>query len=112
MAARWWWPTLKPASRFTTASPTTQFLQKYPAEQNRVYSFVYPFIEEYVAEPRLEPSNLTILHGLHNVAGYEPLILERYSRALGDTYVEAVRTRPGYAVTRTSLHRVHTFWIC
>jgi len=97
MAARWWWSTLKPASRFTVASPTTQFLQKYPAEQNRVYSFAYPFIEEYVAQPRLEPSNLTILHGLHDVAGYEPLILERYSRALGDTYVEAVRTRPGFA---------------
>ncbi len=96
MAARWWWPTLKPAGRFTSASPTTQFLKKYPAEANRVYTYAYPFIEEYSAQPRLEPTNLTILHGLHDVAGYEPLILQRYSRALGDTYVDAVRPRPGY----------------
>jgi hypothetical protein len=60
MAARWWWPTLKAASRFTVASPTTRFLQTYPPMQNRVYSFVYPWIEEHAAEPRLEPSNLTM----------------------------------------------------
>lgn len=101
MAARWWWPTLKPASRFTTPSPTTKFLQKYPADQNRVYSYAYPFIEEYAVQPRLEPSNLTVLYGLQDVAGYEPLILSRYSRALGDTYVDAVRPRPGYEADNT-----------
>ena len=103
MAARWWWPTLKPASRFSVASPTTQFLQKYPADQNRIYTRVYPFIEEHVAEPRLEPVNLTILHGLQNVGGYEPLILERYSRALGNVYLDAYRPRPGFEVDQTLL---------
>jgi hypothetical protein len=103
MAARWWWPTLKPASRFLVVSPTTQFLQKYPAEQNRIYTRVYPFIEEYVADPRLEPVNLTMLHGLQNVGGYEPLILERYSRALGNVYLDAYRPRPGFATDQTPL---------
>jgi hypothetical protein len=96
MAARWWWPTLKPASRFITASPTTQFLQRYPVTENRVYSYVYPFIEEHAVAPRLEPSNLTMLYGLHDVAGYEPLMLDRYSQALGNAYLDAVRPRPGY----------------
>jgi len=96
MAARWWWPTIKPATRFSAASPTTRLLMQYSATGNRVYSYVYPFIEEYFSPPRLEPANLTILHGLHNVAGYEPLILQRYSRALGDAYSDAVRPRPGY----------------
>jgi len=38
---------------------------------------------------------------LHYVAGYDPLILSRYSRALGDTYVDAVRPRPGYDADNT-----------
>jgi hypothetical protein len=103
MVSRWWWPTLKPAERFTVASPTTRLLQQYPPEQNRVYTRVYPFIEEYVSQPRLEPMNLTVIHGLQNTGGYEPLILERYSRALGNVYLDAFRPRPGYQEERSLL---------
>ena len=97
MVSRWWWPTLKPASRFTAVSQPTALLRNYPPEENRIYTHVYPMVEEYSDPPRLEPANLTMLYGLQNVAGNEPLILDRYSRALGDVYIDAVKTRPGYA---------------
>lgn len=96
MVSRWWWPTLKPASRFTAVSPVTRRLQSNSSAENRVFTHVYPMVEEYEDSPRLEPANLTMLHGLDNVAGNEPLILDRYSRALGDVYIDAVKTRPGY----------------
>lgn len=96
MVSRWWWPTLKPASRFTAVSPATRRLQSNSSAENRVYTHVYPMVEEYEDSPHLEPANLTMLHGLDNVAGNEPLILDRYSRALGDVYIDAVKTRPGY----------------
>lgn len=96
MVSRWWWPTLKPASRFTAVSEPTTLLRKYPPAENRIYTHVYPMVEEYASPPRLEPANLTMLYGLQNVAGNEPLILDRYSRALGDVYIDAVKTRPGY----------------
>lgn len=96
MVSRWWWPTLKPAGRFTATSPATSHLQSFPATENRIYTHVYPMVEEYADPPRLEPANLTMLYGLDNVAGNEPLIIDRYSRALGDVYIDAVKTRPGY----------------
>lgn len=101
MVSRWWWPTLKPASRFTAVSPATKRLQSYSPTENRVYTHVYPMVEEYDDPPHLEPANLTMLHGLNNVAGNEPLILDRYSRALGDVYIDAVKTRPGYPTDGT-----------
>lgn len=100
MAARWWWPTLKPASRFTTPTPTTEFLQKY-SPNDRVYTHAVLFVEEYEAQPHLDPANLTMLYGLQDVGGYEPLILGRYSRALGDAYMDAVVSRPGYPPDKT-----------
>ncbi|MEO8434566.1 MAG: YfhO family protein [Pyrinomonadaceae bacterium] len=95
-ATRWWWGALKPSNQFTTPSPTTQFLQKYPPEQHRIYTRSFLFVEDLLPQRRFEPTNLTMLHGLQNVAGYEPLILERYSRALGNVFLDAVTTRPGY----------------
>ncbi|MCU1264983.1 MAG: hypothetical protein JWM21_1301 [Acidobacteria bacterium] len=103
MASRWWWPTLKPASRFTAVSQPTNLLRNYPPAENRIYTHVYPMVEEYADPPRLEPANLTMLYGLQNVAGNEPLILDRYSRALGDVYIDAVKTRPGYPSDPTLL---------
>jgi hypothetical protein len=96
MVSRWWWPTLKPASRFLAKSPATNRLQSFPATENRIYTHVYPMVEEFSDLPHLEPANLTMLYGLDNVAGNEPLIIDRYSRALGDVYIDAVKTRPGY----------------
>jgi hypothetical protein len=101
MVSRWWWPTLKPASRFTATSPVSRVLQAYPASENRIYTHIYPMVEEYADPPRLEPANLTMLQGFDNVAGNEPLIIDRYSRALGDVYIDAVKTRPGYPTDGT-----------
>jgi hypothetical protein len=100
---KWWWPLVKPASRFTTASPVTRLLQNFPPEQNRVYTRVGPFEMEYTAEPPVDPPNVTALYGLQNVAGYEPLILERYSRALGNVGFDTLGTRWGYAPDETLL---------
>ena len=93
MASRWWWPALKTADRFTTPSPTTRFLQNYP--ENRVYTRAVLWTEEYERQPRLDSGNLTMLYGLRNVGGYEPLILERYSRALGGVWMDATTPLTG-----------------
>ena len=93
----WWGGLLSlPAARFQLISPTTQYLQKFPATENRVYTRSGLFAEEFIAQPRLEAPNLTALYGLHNLAGMEPLILERYSRALGGVGPDSVTPRPGF----------------
>ena len=42
--------------RFTTPSPTTRFLQNYPAAENRVYTRAVLWTEEYQRQPRLQTS--------------------------------------------------------
>jgi hypothetical protein len=97
---KWWWPLAKASDRFTNASPLTRYLQDFPPEQNRVYTRIGPFEMEYEQRPALDPPNITALYGLQNVAGYEPLIMERYSRALGNVGMDAIGTRWGYAPER------------
>ncbi|HKP72445.1 MAG TPA: hypothetical protein VJT82_05875 [Pyrinomonadaceae bacterium] len=87
--------------RFGMASEITRRLQKYPPEENRVYTRIGLFVEEFVIPPQLEGPNLTALYGLHNVAGMEPLILNRYSRALGGIGPDSVTPRAGYAPNHT-----------
>lgn len=84
-----------PAARFQAVSGATRFLQQFPVTENRVYTRVAMFSEEFNAPPRLEAANLTMLHGLHNVAGMEPLISERYSRALSGVGPDSVMPRAG-----------------
>lgn len=103
MASRWWWPALKTAERFTVASPATKFLQAQAPEQNRIYTRTLPWAEEMNQQPRLDASNLTMLHGLRNAGGYEPLILERYSRALGNVSMDATTARAGFKQDRSIL---------
>jgi hypothetical protein len=95
MAARWWWPALKTAERFTAISPASRFLQAKAPEAYRSYTRTVLWTEEYLEQPRLDSSNLTMLYGLRNTGGYEPLILERYSRALGNVTMDAANPRPG-----------------
>ena len=96
-----WWPgTAKPAARFTTPGRATQFLQQFTPEQNRVYVHANLGVDENSAAPRFDVLDQSALYGLHNVGGYEPLMLERYSRALGDVDYDAVRPRAGRAATR------------
>jgi hypothetical protein len=98
---KWWWPITKTSDRFTNASRLTRYLQDFPPEQNRVYTRVGPFEMEYEGRPALDPPNITALYALQNVAGYEPLIMERYSRALGNVGFDATGPRWGYAPDRT-----------
>ncbi|MGH9944686.1 MAG: hypothetical protein ACRD9R_20250 [Pyrinomonadaceae bacterium] len=101
-ATRFWSKFLKPQSRFIAASPVTHFLQQR-AGPNRVYTRVKLYVDELALTPRIDPLNLTALYGLHNVAGYEPLILDRYSRALGNVALDAVSPRRSFTPDQTLL---------
>jgi len=91
----WWWPIAKPLHRFTQPSPATSFLEQFQPEQNRIYTRTELFVEEYEQSPAIDPANLTALYGLQNVAGYEPLIMKRYSQALGNTGMDATTPLDG-----------------
>ncbi|HKE58119.1 MAG TPA: YfhO family protein, partial [Pyrinomonadaceae bacterium] len=92
----WWAGAFSlPAARFQVVSDTTRYLSQFSPALNRVYTRVGMYAEEFSSEPRLEAPNLTMLWGLQNVAGMEPLILERYSRALGNVGPDSVTPRPG-----------------
>ena len=95
--SRWIGELLLTAERFNVTAPTTRFLQNYPPEQNRVYTRVQLYTEEFTLAPRIDSTNLSALRGLQNVAGYEPLIPERYSRALGGVGMDGVTPRAGFA---------------
>jgi SAM-dependent methyltransferase len=91
---RWhYWITV-PAGRFDAFAPTTDFLRRYPPEQNRVYSSINPFTQFLLEKPTLDAVNFTAIAGLQHVAGYEPLIQERYSRALNNLPWEKVHRGP------------------
>lgn len=95
-----WWPgTAKPASRFNTPSLTTSWLQQFSPVEQRVYVRANGPEEESATQPRVDALNRTALFGLHNVAGYEPFLFERYSRALGNVEFDAVGPRAGFAAS-------------
>jgi hypothetical protein len=96
--SRWYEGMLLTSERFRVVSPTTRLLQNYPAAENRVYSRVELYSEEFTTTPRLEAPNLTALHRIQNIAGYEPLIFERYSRALGGVGMDTVSPREGFGL--------------
>ena len=87
-----WWAQGFDASRFNTISEATNFLKQFPPEQGRVYTRVDMMSEQYGSPPRYDCPNFSALWGLHNVGGYEPLLLDRYSRALGDVGLDTVRS--------------------
>lgn len=97
LISRWWPGTAKPASRFTTPGRATQYLEQFPPETNRVFTRANLGVDENVAVPRVDVLNQPAIFGLHNAGGYEALLLERYSRALGDVDYDAVRPRAGVA---------------
>lgn len=100
---RWWGSINLTAERFTAISDATRYLKGVPPHENRVYTRVDLFSEQFALTPRLDPPNLSAVHGLHNIAGYEPLILERYSRALGGVGFDSVHTIANYAPDHTLL---------
>ena len=93
LLSAWWLYWTKPPGRIATFSPVTRYLQQFPPAANRAYIRIGLFIDESAERPRVDEPNLTVLAGVHNVAGYEPLVLERYSRALGNVGQDAVNPR-------------------
>ncbi|HJR09131.1 MAG TPA: YfhO family protein [Pyrinomonadaceae bacterium] len=105
VVSNWWQPFAKSRARFHAASPVTRFLQARQAEEtqtphSRIYTRVNLFAEEFTESPRFDPPNLTALYELENVGGYEPLLLERYSRALGNVHLDASSPIPGFPPNR------------
>jgi hypothetical protein len=95
-ASYWWWPKAKTPDRFNTEAIATRFLKDKNPQGDRVYAHTSIWAEEYLAAPRIDPPNVSALRGLREVGGYEPLLLERYSRALGNITIDGVYPRPGY----------------
>ena len=94
----WWLPLHKTSAELSSSYPSlaTQYLRQFPVEEHRIYTRVDLFHEGPWVRERVDPHNLTLLFGLHNAAGYEPLMLERYSRLLGNVGVDSVNPRPGF----------------
>lgn len=89
MVYRWWGNKGMPSSRFSTEGEATQYLKQFPAIENRVYTRV-ALTEQFEPQPRFDCANVSAVTGLQNIAGYEPLIFERYSRALGGVGPDSV----------------------
>jgi len=100
LISQWWPGTAKPAARFTTPGLASRYLQQFPPEANRIYTHANLGVDENAAIPRFDVLDQPALYGLQNAAGYEPLLLERYSRALGDVDYDAVGPRAGHSPPR------------
>jgi len=86
---RWWGNAGMPAARFKNPGQATQYLQQFPASEHRVYTRV-AMTEQGELQPRFDAANFSAVFDLQNVAGYEPLIFDRYSRALGGVGPDSV----------------------
>ncbi|MGH9801561.1 MAG: hypothetical protein ACRD82_14455, partial [Blastocatellia bacterium] len=75
-------------------SPTTKAAQVSPPEQHRAYFQFYMDADSDWPQPRLDPPNISAVAGLHSVSGFEPLMLERYSRALNSPAWDTVNRAP------------------
>lgn len=86
---RWWGHMGQTAERFYTEGLATKFVKQSSPVENRVYTRV-ALTEQFESQPRFDCANVSAVWGLQNVAGYEPLILDRYSRALGGVGPDSV----------------------
>jgi Bacterial membrane protein YfhO len=91
LVTRWWGSMSLPASRFFQQTDATRFLRQFPSQENRVYTRVALMSEEFGESPRFDSQNLSAIWDLQNVAGYEPLIFDRYSKALGGVWLDGVQ---------------------
>lgn len=96
LLSAWWLPWARPADQIAAPSVAAGFLKNYDPAQNRAYLRVDLFADQFSERPRVDAPNLSMLRGIHNVAGYEPLILERYSRALGNVAMDGFNPRPDF----------------
>ncbi|MFN0111588.1 MAG: YfhO family protein [Blastocatellia bacterium] len=81
-------------NRLSYLSPTTKAVQQSPPEQHRAYFQFTMDADSDWAEPRLDPPNISAIAGVHSVSGFEPLMLERYSRALNSPNWDTVNRAP------------------
>jgi hypothetical protein len=89
---RWWGNQGRPVSAVLQPSAVTRYLKQFPASGNRIYTRVGLMSEQEGYPLRLDATNLSAMWGLNDVAGYEPLTLERYSQALGGAVLDGVHT--------------------
>jgi hypothetical protein len=90
----WWRYVRKDAARFSTPAAATRFMLAHAPEENRVYTRVSLFTDETIIPTRVDAPDLSAAWGLRDVAGYEPLTLVRYTRALADAYPDVNAARP------------------
>lgn len=81
LVAHWCFPFLPDAAYFATPAPSTKFMQKYEPTENRVFTSTSTYFN--LKLPVAEPHNISMVRGLHNAAGYEPLLPKRYADAFG-----------------------------
>jgi hypothetical protein len=91
--AHFWFPFAKTRAQIEEPSAAVRWLQSQASPQGRIYTRVNLFVAGYPAPPALDLPNRTVLFHLRNVAGYEQLIQERFSRALGNVGADAVNPR-------------------
>ena len=89
---QWWGRATFTADHYDIPTETTRYLQQFSPNENRVYTRAYLMNDQFAEPPRFDSVNLGALYGLQDVAGYEPLMLDRYSRALGGAWLDGVRT--------------------
>ena len=70
--------------RIFTPGTATTFVTQFRGEENRVFTEDRPYFDLNLPYAAIDEPNITALHGVHNVDGYEPFVMERYSVALGD----------------------------
>ncbi|HEX8162703.1 MAG TPA: hypothetical protein VF538_12600 [Pyrinomonadaceae bacterium] len=93
--SHFWFPFAKTRAQAEEPSAATRWLQSQTSPADRIYTRVNLFVAGYPAAPALDLPNRTALFRLRNVAGYEQLTQERFSRALGDAGADAVNPRDG-----------------
>ena len=84
LIARWNNAYYLTTERMFKPGTATAFLTQFPPEQNRVFTEDRPYLNLNVPYTLIDEPNMTALHGVHNVDGYEPFVMERYGVALGD----------------------------
>jgi hypothetical protein len=91
--SHFWFPFAKTRAQIEEPSAAVRWLQSQVSPRDRIYTRVNLFVAGYPAPPALDLPNRTALFRLQNVAGYEQLIQERFSRALGNVGADAVNPR-------------------
>ena len=92
MTYSWAYPAV-PSKWFNETRRPMEFLQKAVSPSDRVYMRAVGFDARDLDADNLDFLNLSARRKLQNIAGYEPLITQRYSRALGDVWLDGVRSK-------------------